>query len=197
MRELKDRHKGETAWIIGKGLSLRFLKKSDFGEGPVIAIYEALIPIETMRLPNPLYSLQKDGGRLKKRLHQMDAECDHQTECDFCEWVVRPLTATLLLHELEARHCFKDYSPRYTFTLDEIGMQENQFSLACAIKIAQYMGCDKVRFVSCDVHATGATGNIVPLFDQSYYDWIYGEQKKILPKYLEGVDCEWVTPEST
>lgn len=191
---LKDKHKGQSCWIVGKGKSLHYLKKSDFGPGPVIAIYEAVIKVEALGLNNPVYSLQKDGGKLKRRPHEQDAECDHQDQCDYCDWVVRPLYATLLLHEKEARYCFKDYTPRYVFTLEEIGMHENQFSLVCAIKIGQYMGCDSFRIVSCDAHAMGDNGNIIPLFNQSYYDWIYAEQKRILPKYLEEVNHEWITP---
>lgn len=132
---------------------------------------------------------------MKKRLHQLDAECDFQDKCDFCEWVVRPRFATLLLHELEARNCFKDYPRRHVFTLEEIGMRENQFSLVCAIKIAQYMGCDKVKILCCDAHVTGDTRNVVPLFNKEYYDHIYAAQRAILPEYLKGVDYEWITPQ--
>ena len=73
-------------------------------------------------------------------------------------------------------------------------MHENQFSLACAIKIAQYMGCSKIKMVSCDAHATGDNGNVIPLFSDEYYNWIYEKQRQILPHYLKGVDYEWVTP---
>jgi hypothetical protein len=194
MLSLKDLHKGETAWIIGKGTSLLNLKREHIGTGIIIAIYEAVIPIEHLDFPNITYSLQKDGGKMKKKVHELDYECDHRGECNYCEWVVRPRYATLLMHEDEAKWCFEDYSPRYLFTLKDIGMDENQFSLCCAIRIAQFMGCTDVKLVSFDAHVTGDNRNVVPIFDQRYYDWIYEEQRKILPKYLEGVKYEWVTP---
>ena len=193
LTELKNKHKGETCWIVGKGKSLLNLKRSDIGDGPVIAIYEAIVPVEMLGFPNALYCLEKDGGLNKRDPYTLSAECDDR-QCDFCKGVVRPRRATLLLHELEAKYCFEDYSPRYLFSLPEIGMHENQFSLACAIKIAKFFGCPKIVFVSCDAHATGDNRSCLPVFNQDYYDWIYDLQRRILPPYLEEVDVSWVTP---
>uniref|UniRef100_A0A6M3XVK7 Uncharacterized protein n=1 Tax=viral metagenome TaxID=1070528 RepID=A0A6M3XVK7_9ZZZZ len=193
MIRFKDKHKGETAWIIGKGTSLFHLSRNDIGNGPIIAIYEAIVPIEILNFPNELFSLQKDGGARKRNPLSDDPECDDR-QCDFCKGMVTPKRATLLLHEKEAKYCFEDYPRRLLFTLEEIGLPNNEFSLVCALKIAQFMGCDKFRFVSCDAHANGDIGNFIPLFNKEYYGWIYGMQKDILPKYLEGLDYEWVTP---
>ena len=193
LKKLKNRHKGETVWIIGKGKSLAKLKRSDIGEGPVIAIYEAIVPIEILGFPNSLYCLQKDGGSRKRSPLSLFSECDSR-ECDHCDGVVRPERATLILHSKESKYCFEDYSPRYLFALKEIGLERNEFSLVCAIKIAQLMGCVKFRFVSCDAHAIGSNEHFLPLFSSDYYDWIFDLQKKILPTYLEGIDYEWVTP---
>jgi len=193
LKKLKNRHKGETVWIIGKGKSLAKLKRSDIGEGPVIAIYEAIVPVEILGFPNSLYCLQKDGGSMKRHPLTMSPECDYR-KCIYCAGVVLPEKATLLQHRAEARYCFEDYSPRYLFTLREIGLKKNEFSLVCAIKIAQLMGCVKFRLVSCDAHAIGSNEHFLPLFSSDYYDWIFDLQKKILPTYLEGIDYEWVTP---
>lgn len=193
MLQLKGIHKGETAYIIGKGKSLLNLKRSDIGVGIIIAIYEAIIPIEMLGFLNVTYSLQKDGGLHKNVPHSPSPDCDRR-DCDYCEWVVRPRKSTLLLHEQEAKYCFEDYKPRYLFTLEEIGMDHNEFSLVCAIKIAQFMGCEKFKFVSCDAHTHGDTENCVPVMEQSYYDWIYHKQREILPEYLKGLNVEWITP---
>lgn len=193
MKRLKDKHLGETCWIVGKGKSLRNLKRGDIGDGPVIAIYEAIIPVEHLLFPNELYCLEKDGGQLKREPLSPNPECDIR-DCDNCMGVVLPRRASVLLHDAEARYCFLDYPRRYVFTLEEIGLEKNEFSLVCAIKIAEFMGCKKLMFVSCDAHAIGDNRNCLPLFDQSYYDWIYELQRSILPKYLIGKDYEWVTP---
>jgi len=193
VKSLKDRHKGETCWIIGKGPSLFNLKREDVGDGPIIALYEAIVPIEILGFPNPLYALQKDGGMRKRVVGVVSCECDFR-KCDDCHGIVRPRKATLLLHEDEARYCFPDYAPRFTFKLSEIGMPHNEFSLVCAIKIGQFMGCNQFRFVSCDAHSKGDTGNIIPVMSQAYYNHIYSVQRKILPEYLEGLDYEWITP---
>lgn len=193
LQALKDRHLSETAWIIGKGKSLLNLKRRDISAGIIIAIYEAIIPIEMLQFPNVAYSLQKDGGLSKRVPFSQSADCDGR-ECDYCDGMVRPRGSVLLLHEAEAKYCFEDYSPRYVFTLEEIGMPNNEFSLVCAVKIAKFMGCEKFKFVSFDAHTHGNYESVVPTLAQSHYNWAYKEQKKILPPYLEGLDCEWITP---
>lgn len=186
-------HNGETCWIVGKGPSLKYLKREHIGDGPIIAIYEAVVPIELLEFPNKVYSLQKDGGLDKKYPFTVSNECDFR-QCDFCKGIVKPKRATLLLHELEAKYCFEGYPDRYVFTLEEIGMPHNEFSLVCALKIGQYFGCAEFAFVSCDAHSQGDYGNIFPVMRQDYYDHIYKVQRSILPKYLEGVHYRWVTP---
>jgi hypothetical protein len=198
MIKLKDAHRGETVWIIGKGMSLLQLKTDTIGPGPVIAIYEAIVPVEALNIPNPTYCLEKDGGWRKKFPGGMpdggiSPECAYR-ECDFCEGMIRPQRATLLLHEKEAKYCFPDYAPRIVFNLEDIGMDHNEFSMVCAIKIGELMGCTKFKFVSFDAHANDDYRNVMQMFNDSHYRWTYGMQKSILPPYLEGKDYEWVTP---
>ena len=206
MKRLKDKHQGETVWIIGKGYSLIHIKRSDIGSGPIIAIYESLVPIEVLGFPNEIYSLQKDGGLFKDSVAIFDnkpisPDCTVR-QCDKCPGVVRPARAGLILHDLESKYCFEDYEPRYVFTLEEIGLPENQFSLVCAIKIGQLMGCTKFKFVSFDAHTSGDPRNAIlfhvdgkPIKTEEYFRWIYGMQVKLLPPFLEGLDYEWITPE--
>ena len=194
MISLKNKHIKETCWIIGKGPSLLKLKREHIGDGPIIALYEAIVPIEIKGFPNVTYSLQKDGGLRKNHTGVVSCECDFR-KCDECHGIVRPRGSILLLHEDEAKYCFEDYAPRFTFKLSEIGMRHNEFSLVCAIKIGQFMGCQKFKFVSCDAHANGDTGNVVPVMSQEYYDYIYEVQRQLLPEYLGGLDYEWITPE--
>jgi hypothetical protein len=196
MKDLKGKHEGETAWIVAKGPSVLNLKKTDIGEGPVIALYETIVIVEMLGLSNPVYSLQKDGGQNKKHVAPttiLSSECESR-DCTHCGWVVRPQKATLLLHDLEAEFCFPDYSPRKLFTLAEIGLPYNTFSLVCALKIAQFMGCTKFMFVSADAQATGDLRCCLPIYPQEYYDHDYEAQRRMFPPYLVGLDYGFVTP---
>jgi hypothetical protein len=196
MIELKDRHSGETAWIVAKGPSVLNLTRADIGDGPIIALYETIAIVEMLDLPNPVYSLQKDGGKNKTHVAPttiLSSECKSR-DCEHCEWVVRPQKATLLLHDLEAEFCFPDYSPRYLFTLAEIGLPYNTFSLVCALKIAQFLGCTKFMFVSADAQAIGDLRCCLPIYPQRYYDHDYEAQRRMFPPYLVGLDYGFVTP---
>jgi hypothetical protein len=197
MIELKDTHSGETAWIVAKGPSVLNLKKTDIGDGPIIALYETIAIVEMLDLPNPVYSLQKDGGQNKTHVAPttiLSSECESR-DCKNCGWVARPQKATLLLHDLEAEFCFPDYSPRYLFNLAEIGLPYNTFSLVCALKIAQFLGCTKFMFVSADAQSIGDLRCCLPIYPQKYYDHDYAAQRIMFPAYLEGLDYGWITPQ--
>ncbi len=58
---LKRKHAGTCAYIIGKGPSLMHLRAQDIGPGPVIVLNEAVAIVQQLGLPNPVYSMQKDG----------------------------------------------------------------------------------------------------------------------------------------
>ena len=66
MTDFKDIYKGQAIWIVGKGPSLQYLTKEYIGSGPVITINEALIKMEELRLPNPIYAMMKDGGNRRR-----------------------------------------------------------------------------------------------------------------------------------
>ena len=205
MKILENKHKDQTAWIIGKGPSLGFLKKEDIGEGIIITIKQAIIAIESLSLSNPIYSLQKDGGPLRKsskNIKNLCPDCDHSANCgDSCGNGVRPSRAALLLHDLESKYCFLDYPKRHVFNLQKLGLEKNVFSLIFALKIAQYMGCNKINFVSCDVHAVGVYDSYTPgkglkKSDPGYAASYHGQRigMKSFIDGLDGLDYKWITP---
>ena len=199
MESLRDRHKNETVWIIGKGPSLQYLKRDDIGQGPVITLNAAILAVEPICLPNPIYSMQKDGGnRRKPSKDNLCPDCDFTGECgEACGGIVRPETATLLLHDLESKYCFPDYSPRHVLNLQELGLHGNAFSLIFAIKTAQYMGCNKFNFVSCDAHSKNDNRTYVPgkgTTKSKLSENLYQGQRMGLKPFLEGLDCQWITP---
>jgi len=176
------------------------LKATDIGEGPVITINHAIIKVEDLGLSNMIYSMQKDGGAKRKQASanggdNLSPECDYRDECDGCDGcMVPPKKATLLLHDLESKYCLPDYSDRYVLNLKELGLSQNVFSLIFAIKTAQYMGCKKFRFVSCDLHTNGDRRTHIPgkgTIDNGSH---YSPQAEEIKPYIEGLDCKWITP---
>ena len=195
MFELKDKHKGQPVWFIGKGPSLRFLLAEDIGDGIIISLNQAIITIESLFLPNIIYSMQKDGGhRRRYTTSNLSPICDYCNECeDSCPPVVRPKRAILLLHDLESKFCFLNYPERYVLNLGELGLDRNVFSLIFAVKTAQYMGCNKFYFASFDAITNGDQRSYIP-GEGVVQNVLYGNQMDQLAPHIEGYDCEWITP---
>lgn len=200
MRKFRNLHKGQTMWIVGKGPSLQYLIKEDIGSGPVIAINQAIIKIEELDLPNPVYSMQKDGGdrRRYKDSHPfiLQPDCDYKSNCnDKCGGIYRPKKgATLLVHKHESLYCFADYSPRYVFDWMELGLKSNQFSQIIAIKIGLLMGCKKFHFVSFDIYTSGCKDSYIPNVGIVKADLALRGHVRRAKGHLIDIDHKWITP---
>ena len=197
MKELKDKHTGQTAWIVGKGPSLHYLTEEDIGEGIVIALHEAIGKVNELNIPNVVYSMQKDGGRWKKYSpSELMPDCDYIGDCDKCPGMVRPRDGViLLLHEMESKYCFPDFSPRIIFTWQELGLPHNSFSLNCAVPLAKYMGCDKVVLMCCDAHVNGDLREYVPgVGAKKNQDLFYKAQAELIKPALANIKSEYAMP---
>ena len=118
MNRLKNKHKGQNAWIIGKGPSLEFLKKTDIGAGVVITINSAIKTIYDLDLNNKdVYSMQKDGGQKKKYAghYVLCPDCEYSgagcADCSPNMIELKPETG-LLLHDCESKFCWPDHPNR-------------------------------------------------------------------------------------
>lgn len=198
--DFKDLYKGQTIWIVGKGPSLQYLKKRDIGPGPVITINEALIKVEELDLPNPIYSMQKDGGNRRQYYHTrpltLKPDCDYKSDCgDKCSNMIKPKKgATLLVHRHESLYCFSDYSPRYVFNWAELGLKCNRFSQVIAIKIGILMGCEKFCFISFDVHTVGCLDSYTPNVGITNTNPAFRNYIWKVKRHLKGINHEWITP---
>lgn len=190
MEQLKGAHQGQTVNIVGKGPSLRYLEKKHFGDGPVITLNHAILPVEALGLKNPVYSMQKDWGKCSGDCAANIAKCVK----------VAPAAATLLVSVHESAMCLPDYSPRLVFNLGDLGMPWNTASLFVAIAMAKYFGCEKYRLISCDAISGGdlrayepASGIIDTASEAGYM-----QQKRVAhEKFLPKIDHEFITPETT
>jgi hypothetical protein len=172
MDSLRNIHPDSVISIIGKGPSLQYLSPGYLQSTPVIALYESIIAVEAMQINNPIYSLQKD------------------------DVLATPTRATLLLHEHESKRCLPDYKPRIVFDNAMFGLAWNAFSQITAVKIAQYMGAKKIRFVCFDSFTTGSNATYVPgkgIIDHDHDN--YPKQKVKIADFLLTFDHEFITPE--
>lgn len=185
MITLREKYNDQTVWIVGKGPSLKNLKKEHFGDGPIITINQTIVPVEELDLLNPIYSLQKNGGPLRHNIPGDNLSPDCYKECaDICGNMVRPKKANLVVHNLESYYCFENYSPRYVFFLEDFGLTVNRCSFVVAIGIGKLFGCSKFRFISFDAHA---------LNHKNYHNQYWCQIPEVKP-HLKGLDIEWITP---
>lgn len=188
--ELLLAHPGSTCTIVAPGPSVRFIKAEHVADGPIIAIYDAIVPVEALGLPNSTYALQKDGGFV--------CGCDHDCERCTTAGMVRPQRAPLLLHEPESGDCFPGH-PRYVFGVaDDLGFEGEGWSnsATCAVRLAYYMGATALRLVSFDACTTGdlqvIEGGTAMSYDENAvaYPWAC----ECIRRDTADIETAWVTP---
>jgi hypothetical protein len=147
--DLAGRHRGATAWIVGRGPSLLELAAADVGPGPVLALNNAIVQVRALALPNPLYSLQKDG------CYGGAVPLEERWPCGACPRA--PIVApeppeTLLVSADEAPWCLEAYSPRYTFRVLDLGLPAANMSAPVAVQLARLMGVRAIVMVAHDAY---------------------------------------------
>lgn len=156
MNALRNRQSGATATIVGCGPSILRLTAADFVPGPVIALNHAILIVRGLGLPNPLYSMQKDGCQL----HNESAVIPLACVCPSEEMVTPLEPEELLLSVAESSGCFPDYPRRHVVDVEALGLQWCMSSAPTAVKLAEFMGCTSIRMLGHDAYATGDTGRI-------------------------------------
>ena len=126
---LKDRYVGQPCHIVGKGPSLDDIKI--IPAGPIIALNEAVIKIESLGLPNRLFGTQIDPW-----LGRMYA----------------PKQATMLLVPKTAQ-----FYPNNSYVINpfELGLLRGYLSALFAVNIAKHLGCTELNFWAFDACVTG------------------------------------------
>jgi len=166
---MKDKHKGKIVNIIGKGPSLRYLKKDHFVDGPVIALNHAITVVEPFELPDT-YSFQKDKG------------------------TVIPNGSFLLLNRRESLNYLEDYKPRFVLDFEMLGLPGNECSMIFAIQLAKLWGCSGFRFISFDAHTNGDNRTYFPGGSIKRGNCGYESQVPKIKNFIDGFDSEWITP---
>lgn len=150
---LANRHRGETAYIVGRGPSLLELRPANFGPGPVIALNQAIIAVRELGLPNPIYTMQKDGCNPhgpRARVPLRRCICPNGR-------MVPPLPSeTVLLSAAESPNCFRSHPLRYVFDVRrDFGLSWHTMSAPVAVWIAKLMGCEAIVMLAHDAYTKG------------------------------------------
>ena len=184
---LKEKHAGTLAYIVGKGPSLHYLRASDFMPGqPVIVLNEAIAQVQLLGLPNPIYSMQKDGC--------VTADQDHiPRPCGSCAalgWqrfpVVNPYPGiAVVFSQYLSSWCLHGRPNRYVFTDAELGYADPfTMSILEAIPFAKHLGSQSIVMVCCDHLVTG---------DASYDGQHYGSEADLTRAQT---NLAWVKPKA-
>lgn len=162
MKRLRGVHQGETATILGLGPSILKLTAEDFPPGPVIAVNHAILRTRELRLPNVVYSMQKDGCTPHGGVNDPPVKVPIR-RCICPSWrVVPPVEPeVLLLSAAESSHCFPRYPRRYVFdTLRDFGVRWNTMSVPVAARIAHWMGCTAILMLGHDAYTRSDYGRV-------------------------------------
>jgi hypothetical protein len=145
INDLAGKYTGQTAYIVGKGPSLEFLRKAHICSGPVIAINEAIHKVEALGLDNPLYAMNKDGCRIERAGHA----CPMAYPC--------PSTVMILQAPGYSQNCFPEHPHRiFVNPVDDLGFSlPTVMSVRMCISILRIMGCNKINLVCFDSMVNG------------------------------------------
>ena len=181
MNKLKHKHPGETCWIVGKGPSLRYLRAEHFGEGPIIALNDAIAAVQEINLTNPMYSLQKDGDE---------------------QHMLKPYDEIILILQ-DTPGYSRDWFPEHPVRIlvdpiNELGFDHVQVLVPrMAIEIAKQMGCTALKMMCCDSLVTGALETFDPRTGEAQVTgaarWYKATRKFILDD-LKMIPHEFILP---
>jgi hypothetical protein len=162
VKELCGAHVGQTAIIVGMGPSILLLRARDFPPGPIIAINHAIRTVRKHKLPNTIYTMQKDGctphgGRNQPRLNMPIRHC----VCPSVRTVKPVEPEILLLSAAESSHCFPLYPFRHVFDVEaDFALPWNTMSVPVAARIAHWMGCTALCMIGHDAYTRGVFGRV-------------------------------------
>lgn len=166
---------GQHVWIVGKGPSLDYLTKRHFGEGPVVALNEAIHKVESLNLDNVTFALQQDAG--------LRATC-------------RPKYSTLFV-STAAMNFYADYNFMIPFKNADLDLEPSGLSVSAALRITKRLGATGVTLLCFD----GAMGEDMKYASCVGYGSEAGgppsrflTHKAIIERDAQGLSLSWIKP---
>lgn len=155
---------------MGRGPSLLEITAQDVGSGPVLVLNHAILTIRRLNLPNPLYSMQKDGCLVAPQAPE-----------------------TLILSVSQSHKCFPAYQPRYTFDVTRFGLPRSCMSVTFAVAISKLMGCSGARLLAFDAYTASdfrtVVGDELQTIGRGY---LHAAGQAIRHAAKVGLPLEWV-----
>jgi len=144
------------AYIIGKGESLNFIDESYFDDSDIFCINESIIKIESLKLNNKIYSMQKDGHS-PEYLNNCPIE-----DCNKCpKSMVYPKKSILLLHEHESKNCLKGYENKLFFDNEVNGLNKFDHSAMSCVRLCKLWGYTELILYCFDSVTANKTKSIM------------------------------------
>ena len=188
LQKLVDIHKGEVAYIVGKGTSLEILDDSYFSDGVVFTINEAILKVNTLGLSNLIYSIQKEGPDPWGRGELCNNDCYNCSA-----FAVDPGGATLIVNSNQSPLCFRDYTPRIMVDQTELKLTPIHWTATVAIQLAKLMGCSDIKLLCFDA-AKGELRSFTPNVGIGKRHKGYMKQFKLQKEFLNGTKHEYIIP---
>jgi len=146
--DFKNKHLGQTAYIVGRGPSILSLGATDIGNGFVIAINQAIAQIDKLNISNTVYSMYSYGCEIypkeeKQKIHKCERE------------ISLPVNAPILIDDTpgEGNNCLLDYPKRYSYLAQaDLGISNILASGATSIFIAKYLGATEIKMLCFDAY---------------------------------------------
>ena len=188
---LRDAHKGETCYIVGKGPSVARLTADMLGPGIIIAINHAILRVRGW--DRVIYSSQKDGCVLYGQPHP-------GKPCLSSDRLTEPVAPErLLVSSKESPDCFGDYEPRYIYTPEtDLGCAWNTPSAGALVNVAMLMGCTRIVMVCHDAKTLNDKRTWLPdgrLVDGYADCYLNGAALAEIEANKYQLELEWWSPE--
>jgi len=177
LEALREIFEGKVCQIVGKGPSLDYLRADHFDDGPIIALNEAALQVETLELPNKLFCLQQDA--------KLRDTC-------YCK------SATMLISN-KAANFYAKYDGVFVFDSRQYNLPLNSLSVSAAIAIARSLGATGFAMMCFDACVTGHLTYAKCI----KYDVTWGgspdrfrTHRRKIEKHLVGMPRAWVIPKA-
>ncbi len=170
---------GNRCYIVGKGPSLDKVKERDIPDprAPIIALNEAILTVEQLDIPNPMFGLQQDS--------KLKDSCYPERSGIFVSQKAIPF--------------YQDKPRVYAFSSLSYGLAINSLSVLAAMAIARSLGSKGYYFVSFD--AATSNGKELGYASTVPYDTVWGGDPKRFKKHkprmmaaARGMIVSWITP---
>lgn len=188
--DLRDRYKDQTAYIVGKGVSLQYLNASYFKEvGPIIAINEAVLLVQKLDIEHSIYSLQKDGCPDRR---QPNHECMPP--------MVYPSNkvTVFLMKPGYSQYCLSKFENKvYIDIVSCFNFVPTEMSARVSVAILKFLGCSKIKLLCCDSLTSREYRTFNPYTNQVYLKPDHGHYSALRARLfndLKSIEHEIITP---